>query len=77
MRVFESLGCGSLLISEDGCYPDGFQSGKNFIPYKNSKDLLGNIPKFIDNYSSLRENMLPYIDEVNRYLYKRKTMGAI
>jgi hypothetical protein len=33
MRLFESLGCGSLLISERGNYPDGFVEGVHYFPY--------------------------------------------
>jgi hypothetical protein len=70
MRLFESLSCGSLLISEEGNYPDGFEANKNFIPFKNSKDLIINIPKFIENYSSLKENMLPFINDVKNIYSK-------
>lgn len=72
MRIFEALSCGSMLISEEGNYPDGFEANKNFIPYKNSKDLIRNIPKLMERYSSLRENMLPYIDEVKNIYSKKK-----
>ena len=71
MRLFESLNCGSLLISEEGNYPDGFEPNKNFIPYKNSRDLFSNIPKFIDNYLSLKESMYPYIKEVKSMYSKQ------
>ena len=70
MRLFESLGCGSLLISEDGNYPEGFEANKNFLPYKYSKDLFENIPVFVENYSLLKENMLPYIDNVKNIYSK-------
>lgn len=70
MRLFESLNCGGLLFSEDGFYPDKFIANKNFIPYKNSKDLIDNIPRLIEQYSLLKENMLPYIDEVKKIYSK-------
>jgi spore maturation protein CgeB len=70
MRVFESLSCGSLLISEEGNYPDGFEANKNFMQFKNSKDLISKIPKFIENYSSLKENMVPFINKVKNIYSK-------
>lgn len=75
MRDFESLSCGSLLISEDGNYPDGFEANKNFIPYKNSEELIGRLSSLHENYSSLQGNMMPYIIEVKN-LYSKENQWA-
>ena len=72
MRVFESLNCGSLLISEGGNYPEGFKENMNYIPYKDSKDLIENIPSLIENYWTLKKHMNPYIAEVKRRYSKQK-----
>ena len=44
MRLFEAIGCGSLLISEAGNYPDGFEEGKHYISYKDRFDLVDKNP---------------------------------
>ncbi len=66
MRLFESLGCGSLLISENGNYPKGFSANENFIPYdlSESKRLFSNLESIVSNYSSLAQTMQPHIASV-------------
>jgi len=43
MRNYESTGCGAVLISEDGIYPDHFQPNKDFYTYKTTKELFEKI----------------------------------
>ena len=35
MRCFEAMGCGALLLSDDGRYPQGMVSGQTMITYAN------------------------------------------
>jgi len=51
MRIFEAFATKSLLISDDGDYPPNIEDGKNFISYKNEKDLLDKIKYFWKNNS--------------------------
>jgi spore maturation protein CgeB len=39
MRCFESLGCGALLLSDYGAYPDGMVNGLTIKTYKNKIEL--------------------------------------
>jgi hypothetical protein len=39
MRNYESTGCGALLVSEDGVYPDHFIPNKDFFIYRSDYDL--------------------------------------
>jgi hypothetical protein len=34
MRNFEALGCGAMMISDEGIYPEGFRPGTDFLTYK-------------------------------------------
>jgi hypothetical protein len=39
MRIFESLGCGAHMLSDEGLYPKGLNAGQHFSVYKNESDL--------------------------------------
>jgi len=43
MRNYESTGCGAILISEDGIYPDHFLPNKDFFTYRTTKELFEKI----------------------------------
>jgi hypothetical protein len=40
MRCFEAMGCGALLLSDEGLYPHGMIPGLNFMTWKNSMDAM-------------------------------------
>ena len=44
MRCFETLGCGALLLSDAGVYPDGMVDGQTLITYDSMPDVLARIP---------------------------------
>ena len=69
MRLFESLGCGSLLLSEEGNYPEGFENGKNFISYKDSNDLLDKLPSVIENYETLKTYIKGVTEKTSGYAF--------
>jgi hypothetical protein len=39
MRIFEALGCGAHMLSDEGIYPDGLKAGEHFSIYKNVAEL--------------------------------------
>ena len=39
MRCFEAMGCGALLVSDQGVYPKDIQSGSNMLTYTNENDV--------------------------------------
>ncbi len=43
MRNYETTGCGAVLISEDGIYPNHFIPGNDFFTYKNTPELFDKI----------------------------------
>ena len=38
MRCFEAMGCGALLLSDRGNYPEGMKDGRTMVSYRNSDD---------------------------------------
>jgi hypothetical protein len=38
MRCFEAMGCGALLLSDDGVYPEGMKDGETMFTYKSPDD---------------------------------------
>lgn len=38
MRCFETIGCGALLLSDEGVYPSGMQPGKTLLTYSDPAD---------------------------------------
>ena len=40
MRCFEAMGCRSLLLSDDGVYPEGMVAGKTLITYHSPTDVV-------------------------------------
>ncbi len=49
MRCFEALGCGSLLLSDAGLYPDGMEDGRTLVTYESAPDLLARVPELLAN----------------------------
>jgi glycosyltransferase involved in cell wall biosynthesis len=49
MRVFEILGSGSFMLSDNGIYPENLVDGKDFVLYKNKKDMLNKIQYYLNN----------------------------
>lgn len=43
MRLFEAIGLGAFLISEEGNYPDGFRPGKDFYTYRDADGMFRQI----------------------------------
>lgn len=77
MRLFEALGCGALLFSEKGNYPEGFEANKNYIPYANAEELIEIIPKKLAEYKQLREYQTPYISKVKEKYSKQNQWNKI
>lgn len=70
MRLFEAIGCGSILLSENGPYPDGFVEGENYIGYDTVDQLIKRLPELQANYPHLRKEMEPHMDRVRKQYSK-------
>ncbi len=47
MRNFEATGCGALLLSDEGIYPEGFVEGETFATYTNYENLIQKIDYYL------------------------------
>lgn len=53
MRCFEAMGCGSLMLSDSGDYPDGMVDGQTVCTYANSIDAVQQIDQLLGNHEVL------------------------
>lgn len=49
MRVYEALGSGSFMLSDEGIYPENLKPGDDFITYSNNKDMIQKINYYLKN----------------------------
>ena len=47
MRCFEGMGCGALLLSDDGKYPDGMVPGSTLITYGSPVDAIAQVRRLL------------------------------
>ena len=50
MRLFEAIGLGAFLISEEGNYPDGFEPGIDFYTYGSIPELIAQIERVLADW---------------------------
>ena len=55
MRVWETLGCGAMLITDTGRYPRGMEPGLDFATYDGKKSLVSNILEFQNDVRKLKQ----------------------
>jgi glycosyltransferase involved in cell wall biosynthesis len=48
MRCFEALGGGSLLLSDEGNYPEGMTDGETIATYRSADDVVEQVKAFLD-----------------------------
>lgn len=48
-RCFESMGCGALLLSDAGVYPEGMVNGQTLVTYDSVADAMQRIREMIEN----------------------------
>lgn len=49
MRNFETTGCGAMLLSDKGVYPNGFTEGENYVVYENYDDLIKKATYYLEH----------------------------
>jgi hypothetical protein len=55
MRCFEAMGCGALLLSDAGHYPDGMEPGRTIVTYATSSDCIDQIDVCLRNWDQMKE----------------------
>jgi hypothetical protein len=54
MRCWEALGCGAVMLSDEGIYPPGMLPGRDFETYRDTDDALGKIERILADYDAWR-----------------------
>jgi glycosyl transferase family 1 len=47
MRCFEAIGCGALLLSDEGIYPSGMQPGAALLTYRDAADAVARVNQLL------------------------------
>lgn len=55
MRCFEAMGCGGLLLSDAGNYPDGMVADETIVTYENGEDCLDQIQRRLTDWADARK----------------------
>lgn len=55
MRLWETLGCGAALVTDDGRYPEGMSPGEDFATYSDHATLVDAIERLMTDQDRLRE----------------------
>jgi Glycosyl transferases group 1 len=55
MRCFEAMGCGALLLSDAGKYPDGMDADATMLSYETGSDCLAHIENALKSWSEARK----------------------
>ncbi|MBR1162925.1 glycosyltransferase family 1 protein [Bradyrhizobium elkanii] len=54
MRCFEAMGCGALLVSDAGNYPEGMDPGRTIVTYEAGNDCLAQIENSLRNWDDMK-----------------------
>jgi hypothetical protein len=76
MRCFEAMGCGALLLSDAGKYPDGMDAGDTMLSYETGNDCLAQIENALENWSEARKKADKGRDKT-RDLYSKQRQWAL
>jgi len=49
MRCFEATGCGAVLLTDTGRYPDGFVDGETMVTYSSPDEISGLIRRLLND----------------------------
>ncbi|MET4214264.1 MULTISPECIES: glycosyltransferase [Bradyrhizobium] len=55
MRCFEAMGCGALLLSDAGRYPEGMEEGETILTYETGKHCLDQIERSLNNWDEAQK----------------------
>lgn len=54
MRCFEAMGCGALLVSDAGRYPDGMDPGQTIVTYETGNDCVTQIENSLRDWNEMK-----------------------
>lgn len=67
MRVYEALGSGSFMLSDEGIYPEHLIAGDDFVTYKDSRDMKEKISYYLNNGKEREEIALNGYNKIKKY----------
>jgi len=67
MRIYEVLGSGSFMLSDEGIYPKHLIAGEDFVTYKNNKDMIDKISYYLKNDKEREEIALNGYKKISKY----------
>jgi glycosyltransferase involved in cell wall biosynthesis len=67
MRVFEALGSGSFMLTDNGIYPDHLIQGEDFVVYKSNKDMIDKIDYYLKNDKEREDIALNGYKKISKY----------
>lgn len=54
MRCWEAMGCGALMLSDEGIYPAGMLPGRDFVTYRDGAEAVAKISQILSNSNVCR-----------------------
>ncbi len=54
IRCWEAMGCGALLITDQGNYPEGMKADKNIVTYQDGEDAVRKIRTYLSNVENTK-----------------------
>jgi glycosyltransferase involved in cell wall biosynthesis len=72
MRCFEAMGCGSLLLSDEGRYPHGMEPGRTLVTFRDADDAVRQAEALLQGPAELRERIARAGHEAIAYEYSRE-----
>ena len=76
MRCFEAMGCGALLVSDAGKYPEGMDQEETISTYKTGGDCLVQIETALSNWSETKKKAILGRRKI-RELYSKERQWAL
>ena len=76
MRCFEAMGCGALLVSDAGEYPEGMDQGETISTYEGGADCLVQIDRCLSNWSDAKKKARLGRSKI-RDLYSKERQWAL
>lgn len=67
MRVYEALGSGSFMLTDYGEYPEYLEDGKDFVTYKNNKEMIEKIGYYLKNDKEREEIALNGYKKISKH----------
>ena len=55
MRCFEAMGCGAVMLGDDGNYPEGMHPGRHFVTYRDPMEAAARATDILEHWPSYQD----------------------